>query len=524
MDRVIEMEVVGYQIRRGNESLGAVGTGNAVVLRFRFDAAWDGLVKCAKFTDARGDGGITTEVELLTRDADGSYTVSVPREAMAYEGVAELSLIGELTENGSVTKRLTTKPLFLRVYASGADREAQNTEPITATDKQQILAKVDAAEGYARGTVDGLPVPERAEDNAKYYKEQAEIFAEAAATAVVEARDQAATVLDYRNSAQTFASQASTFSATAEARSIAAEAARKGAENAQAGAEAAQNLAEKARSEAQAAAVSVSASAQLIDNLNVHRYDAFPTETQGGADILHTDIGADGVPMEYLAVTVSSGIVPVSLTVKQMGKNLYNMAAVSLIYGKAVNLQTGEIVSSATQCMSEDYIPVIPNTQYTFNFKFVTGAGYSVGFRFYAADKSYLSGVSSPYDSAGTFTTPENCYWLRFNLPQYCHSQYAITTPQEGDVGKWRTQFIPQLEFGNAATPYEAYTETNYPITVNALNTPTELSNVTTILGANTFEVERIDGVSATMDATYRVDPTLAYDKLKAAIVAAGAT
>ncbi|MBR2978170.1 MAG: hypothetical protein IKC50_07875, partial [Oscillospiraceae bacterium] len=519
MDRVIEMEVVGYQIRRGNESLGAVGTGNAVVLRFRFDAAWDGLVKCAKFTDARGDGGITTEVELLTRDADGSYTVSVPREAMAYEGVAELSLIGELTENGSVTKRLTTKPLFLRVYASGADREAQNTEPITATDKQQILAKVDAAEGYARGTVDGLPVPERAEDNAKHYKEQAEIFAEAAATAVVEARDQAATVLDYRNSAQTFASQASTFSATAEARSIAAEAARKGAENAQAGAEAAQSLAEKARSEAQAAAVSVSASAQLIDHLNVHRYDAFPTETQGGADILHTDIGADGVPMKHLAVTVSSGKVPVSLTVKQMGKNIFNRQSVTLLYKKGFNLETGELESKAISCCSEQYFAVLPNKEYTFSGVAVTGTGYICRVYFYDADRKYIGYKSSLYDASLTFTTPVNCYWVRFALPQYVHSKYtgnADTDPAEGATGTIRTIFKVQLEFG-AETAYEPYAETTQQLTVNELSTPTELLNViTTKLGVNVFEVERIEGVSTTMDVTYRVDPTLAFDKLKA--------
>ncbi|MBQ3071825.1 MAG: hypothetical protein IJD20_00845, partial [Oscillospiraceae bacterium] len=65
---------------------------------------------------------------------------------------------------------------------------------------------------------------------------------------------------------------------------------------ASAAAVAAMGGAQDAQTAAQAAAVSVSASAQLIDNLNVHRYDAFPTETQGGADILHTDIGADGVP------------------------------------------------------------------------------------------------------------------------------------------------------------------------------------------------------------------------------------
>ncbi|MBR2080632.1 MAG: hypothetical protein IJ980_03245, partial [Oscillospiraceae bacterium] len=218
MDRVIEMEVVGYQIRRGSEALGAVGTGNAVMLRLHFDAAWDGLAKCAKFTDARGDGGITTEIELLTRNADGSYTVPVPREAMAYEGSAELSLIGELTENGSVTKRLTTKPLTLRVYASGADREAQNTEPITATDKQQILAKVDAAEAFARGTADGFPIPERAEDNAKYYKEQAAASAE-------EASDRAARALVYSDDARTYAAQAQMSSSKSETAADAAQAA-----------------------------------------------------------------------------------------------------------------------------------------------------------------------------------------------------------------------------------------------------------------------------------------------------------
>ena len=42
-----------------------------MLLRLRFDGAWDGMTKTAKFTDARGEGGVTTEIELLTQNADG---------------------------------------------------------------------------------------------------------------------------------------------------------------------------------------------------------------------------------------------------------------------------------------------------------------------------------------------------------------------------------------------------------------------------------------------------------------------
>ena len=256
MDRQIPIEVAGYRIRRGTETFGAVGTGNAVVLRLRFDEAWDGLAKTAKFTDARGDGGVTTEAELLTRNPDGSYSVAVPREAMAYEGAAELTLIGELTENGVVTKRLTTKPLTFRVDASGADRAAQNTEPITATDKQQILAKVNVAEAYAKGTVDGIPVTEGEtgwHDNAAYYRllaETAQENAEAAQTAAETAQTAAETAQGRTEDAQESAEAAQSAAETAQGK---AEAAQTAAESAQGKAEAAQTAAETAQGKAEAA-------------------------------------------------------------------------------------------------------------------------------------------------------------------------------------------------------------------------------------------------------------------------------
>ena len=79
---------------------------------------------------------------------------------------------------------------------------------------------------------------------------------------------------------------------------------------------------------------------------------------------------------------------------------------------KDVNLTTGE-VTAGSRTIVDDFVPVQPNTQYTFSRPEKLK---NVGFRGYTSSKAYIGAVAN---SAGaeritTFTTPANCYFIKF--------------------------------------------------------------------------------------------------------------
>ncbi|MBR2365903.1 MAG: hypothetical protein IKC50_02945 [Oscillospiraceae bacterium] len=466
--------------------------------------------------------------EIGAKDPIGEETKTVQEvlsalkdyvDELKAEKIAALMLDGETKSTVQGVINEIAQKLEQQIGTEQLENKAVTTDKIAEGSvtleklAEKVIEKMNEAEAFAKGTADGISVPERKEDNARYYKECSEESASSAAESA------SAALQNQGNSSKIYVQ--------VQALKVAAESAKTDAENAAASAsDYAKNASDFSESAA-ASAASVSQSTQLIDNLNVHRYDALATETQGGADIIHTDIGADNIPVKSFAVTVTSGTVPAELTVKQMGKNLFDVQNVTLLYGKWFNPDTGELATRTIACCSEQYFAVRPNKEYTLSGVAVLGTGYASRAYFYDADKSYIGYKSSPYDASLTFTTPENCCWVRFSLPQYVHSGYTgstATDPAEGAVGKIRLTFKTQLEFG-AESSYEAYTETLHSIAVASLDTPTAPETLpSTALGQNTFMIERADGITAAMDVTYRVDPTLAFDKLQAAIVAAGAT
>lgn len=83
-----------------------------------------------------------------------------------------------------------------------------------------------------------------------------------------------------------------------------------------------------------------------------------------------------------------------------------------------LNTTTGETVSSLTQIRAKNFIPVQPNTTY-YNF------GYAKWTLPYGSDKNVLSGAYMSQNTSNnassiagntTFTTPANCYYIRFYL------------------------------------------------------------------------------------------------------------
>lgn len=560
--KIVLLNVSDYHISpTGDCSVGS-NSAASVIFRTTFSEDWDGMAITAKFTDAADES--VTDILLTEQNEDGSWDIKMPHESAKYDGEAKLSFAGALLDGETVVKRNTTKPLAIRVIASYTERYGDNTEPITPTDAEQLhnaaivatdrslqasrhAAEANEAKKDAVSAKEAAEIAKTDAVSAKEAAEAAKTSAEssfnAAAAAAGDARESKVAAEAHKVQAQSARDTAARAAQSANVNADAAEEAKNeavtamgAAISAKGAAEAAQSYAEEAKrlasgystdanlaaTNAAASEESAASSAAKAEQAIANIHDIYPTETQNGVTEAYTDIGADNVPVKSLAVTVSSGSMPVTFSVKRMGKNLLDKANLKLIYGKTIDTTTGEPKTSGSYCVADGFIQVKPGTKYALSGVVEGKNGYVVNVHFYAANKSYLKLRANATDSTVVFTTPDNCHFIRFTVPQYAHSMYGKGA-KEGDVGAIKSTLNPQLELG-AETPYEAYTETRHSVTVSALNTPTELSDVTTKLGVNAFELERLDGISASMSVTYRLDPTLAYEKLKAAIIAAGAT
>lgn len=133
-------------------------------------------------------------------------------------------------------------------------------------------------------------------------------------------------------------------------------------------------------------------------------------------------------PAELVSVT--------SPTVSVLGKNLFDKDTVQFVTGSFLNA-SGAVESNASYAYSETYIPVAPGASYVFSGQIVEGAYNTVAF--YDRKKAFISRFSpGAPDKNSAFTTPANCYFIRFNASPSL------------DVN------TIQLETGSVATAYES--------------------------------------------------------------------
>lgn len=120
-----------------------------------------------------------------------------------------------------------------------------------------------------------------------------------------------------------------------------------------------------------------------------------------------------------------------------LGKNLFDKDGMTRVdyytYGN-----DGTRQSSSGSGYFDEYISVQPSMSY------VVSGGIRVAPYYYNADKEWISRIDAS-DAPLTFTTPENCYFIRL--------QYRISDLNVNTV---------QLEQGTSATTYEPYTNTVY--------------------------------------------------------------
>lgn len=171
---------------------------------------------------------------------------------------------------------------------------------------------------------------------------------------------------------------------------------------------------------------------EINADLKVSAESTIKPETVSGS--VATFEGGEGVPLKNLTVNIEPA--------QDLHGQAYPYPAGGMgnLFGPNANPMSGYYVSanggtiSADGWNASDYIAVKPSTQYTFSLD--TTSGSSAKHAFYTDEKEAISGTSIASGS-GTFTTPSNCYYMRFSY-------------------RSETTWI-QLELGSSATTYHPY-------------------------------------------------------------------
>lgn len=112
---------------------------------------------------------------------------------------------------------------------------------------------------------------------------------------------------------------------------------------------------------------------------------------------------------------------------KSTGENLFD----GEIEEGTISVSNGQNASSTTKFRSVNYIPVNPETTYYRLFNTTSSDGYLY---YYDKNKTLLSTLWYNASTNGTFTTPANCYYLRFITPLNSNPLYMISLGNEVPV------------------------------------------------------------------------------------------
>jgi hypothetical protein len=155
MPRKIDVEVIGFDLRKDNGRAGVRGEANASVLRIRFDESWDGFAKSVTFVDALR---VKAVKRMLTADlledsvhSTRVYVCPIPGEAMSEAGMMEFVIDGWRDGNPGTISR--TVGAELEVLDSPDSVEAELPVDPTPDIAEQLQAQVEALYGYVDGKV-----------------------------------------------------------------------------------------------------------------------------------------------------------------------------------------------------------------------------------------------------------------------------------------------------------------------------------------------------------------------------------
>ncbi len=279
--------------------------------------------------------------------------------------------------------------------------------------------------------------------------------------------------------------------------------------------------------------------AKLSSDAKERIYAAYATETQSNVASVVTDIGAENVPLKSLVVDVAaiqsgSGTpsadnvrpitgrtslnVVVSPTVDPTDGTIYTVSLSGVaggVYIGRLDVATGVLTIYAKKYTlnNSEYEKKFQNANLTY-----TGDGYIY--------MVYVSGTDSYSALRGTREWTRAYMMSNMFKYKFSTNQNAFVAWEYGyAVGQNQNYFIlPKEDQYSTVEKANTWLSTHPIDVVLALATPqvVQLSptDVMSILGQMNVTCES----SNIIQATYRLDPTLAYDKLKAAIVAAGTT
>lgn len=437
------------------------------------------------------------------------WTFSEIDTAKVGEGAAALVYIIE----GEIIARSTQYPTYVAPTLGMSGSEPP--DPWQSWYTQILEASAAAVQAAASAS--------ESEANASNSARRAEL----AETQAVSARNLARDAQTAAETAQGKAEDAQTAAETAQGKAedaqTAAETAQGKAEDAQTAAETAQGKAEDAQTAAEAAASSISEEAAILAEWQAHRFDPYATETPTPAALIRTDLGADGVPAKTLALNATAG--SGTVTVRQMGANLLDAraldySALGLTFkwsgnGFRVSGTTTSAASSRSSLVGQPAniinYPLLVGVQYIFNCS-VSGNTSGKTFSNFDIQVAYTDGQTPSTEAfaAGTpfiLTRPGVIRLVRVNS-----GWTYITIGETYDFNVYA-----QLEAAAASTDYAPPTNIDKTVSVSGAGEYPLDPLPTTALGINTFWVVPGSGVTATLDATLRLDPTLVYNSMRGA-------
>ena len=167
---IIDLTVIGYIVQGDGVPIGAAGSHDDVKLRITFEKderdvgyGWTGTVKRIQWMDARGENSCVQLLGVDTREDktdDSVHIVSIPAEAKAYAGNAQMSVFGtELMSDGSTEgQTIVTATARFRVLESVCAEPKNITADVVAQLQSEIDKTFSAWTDYATAeaeTVEG---------------------------------------------------------------------------------------------------------------------------------------------------------------------------------------------------------------------------------------------------------------------------------------------------------------------------------------------------------------------------------
>ena len=219
-----------------------------------------------------------------------------------------------------------------------------------------------------------------------------------------------------------------------------------------------------------------------------------PERTASGSIAAISD-GADRVPLKSWEIEIGPDLSGKSSVVctQTNGANVWDEAWEV----GAINIVNGENVANSNFIRSTNYISVKPSTIY------YKCAPQNILQLYYGADKSYISYGS--WGKNGTFTTPANCYYVRFYVAQEYGTTYnndiAINYPSTETAYSAHNIIVNTVSLGRTVyggtadvVKGEGVDENDDPYTFTPISVDTKL-------GVNNFWADAGDS-----SITYRAD------------------